>query len=80
MAHDIKHMSEIQFNDENDSVVKQESWDEKDITIVVELGLTARETYHVRHVFRMFLLQFNKNEYSPIQNDIQRLFAALNEM
>ena len=79
MKNDIIHMSKVQFtnNDENKQI---DSWNEKDITIVVELGLTQHEIGSVRYVFNQWLLQYNSNEYSSLKKDIQGLLIALEEI
>ena len=63
-----------------DDKVRQESWDKKDTTIVVELGLTQYEISSVRYVFNQWLNQYNSNEYSPLKKNIQGLLAALEEL
>lgn len=48
--------------------------------VICELGLTLSEVKSVRHVFRLWLQQYNVNENSVLRVNITNLLNALEEV
>lgn len=52
----------------------------KDTTIVCEMGLTKQEVDSVKWVFKCWLQQYKKHEYSEYRESIEGLMEALEEL